>query len=948
MVYQNVRGLKSKLTNLYLQSFNFSHQIIIFTETWLNNTFLNSEIFCDKFHIFRRDRITTTTGGGVLIAVSHIFPMEEIKLDLPFDIEFVAVSLKVKNIKIFITCSYIPPNSDLMIYKQHIEAIKIITSKLSPIDLIFVFGDFNLPRITWEFSTEHNYYLPTQSDDIGDEIFNHITDLYLHQINGNCNVYGKLLDLVFVNEPNECIVNRIDPVTLPEDRYHPTIEICYNLFTNNIVSENSGNNDKVYCFNRANYTELNNRLFTTNWLQLLSAPICSSYSIDKSINMFYKTMFNYMEECIPKHVPRKKSGPPWNSRQLSSLKNLKNKYFKKFKITGSSFHYGKYSVARAEYNLLNTELYKIYLGNVKRNFVQDPKSFFNFVNTKRKSTGFPKFMNYLCSESSDEVAISNMFADFFASTYSDALYDPSTVYPYKITYSQNISYSTITTSHILNCLKNAKSSPFSGPDGIPSCVLINCATALATPLSIIFNASLQCGYFPKIWKDSYIIPLFKSGNKSDVCNYRGIAKLSDIPKLFEKCLMDCLTHQVSTLLSPLQHGFRKGFSTMTNILHLTTLVNRAFTNGQHTDVIYTDFSKAFDKVNHALLLKKLDVIGFNNNFLHWIKSYLFCRTQSVKFNAAVSKKINVTSGVPQGSHIGPILFLLFINDLAEAVKHCNVLMYADDVKLFLSVKHPIDQQHLQNDLNSFYKWCHFNLMELNLNKCKHMQFSRVNHCAYSYVLGGCNLQSVDSIMDLGILLDAKLTFVQHITMAVNKSRSVLAFIKRWAKEFNDPFITKSLFTSLVRPILEYGCIAWDPIYNTHNDRVESVQKQFLIFCLRNVYRDYLALPSYATRLAEINLPTLKSRRTMHSISFMVNLINGNIHSEFLLNNVNFNIPQRSLRYFNPLYIRICRTNYAMSDPLTKLCNCYNEMYYFIDFSLNINTIKCNVISFLNR
>lgn len=511
------------------------------------------------------------------------------------------------------------------------------------------------------------------------------------------------MDLVFVNEPSEYSLKRADPVTIPEDRYHPTLEINLNL----PVLHDTQNkfNVKDYCFKRANYDDLNYYLNNTDWLHLLANANGTPNSIDSMIRIFYETVQNYMNECIPKFTILNHSGPPWSTKQLSCLKNLKNKRYKKYKKTGLVTEYSKYSVVRAEYNILNTKLYYNYLETMKLNLKKDPKSFYKFVNSKRKTTGYPNIMKYSNCESRDDVVISNMFADFFKTTYSDVEYDISNIYQYPIMECESISLPLIFTSDITNNLKTFKNSSKSGPDGIPSCILINCAPALAFPLSILFNTSIKHGYFPKLWKNSYIIPLFKSGNKSNVANYRGIAKLSAIPKLFEKCLMDYFCHQLSSIISTTQHGFKKGCSISTNLLHLTTLVNRGFVHGQHTDVIYTDFSKAFDKVNHNLLLQKLYLIGFTPNCLNWIKSYLNNRNQRVYFNNTTSRNIIVKSGVPQGSHLGPILFNLFINDLPNVIKLSNILMYADDVKIFLSYNNCCDQIHLQHDLNRFYEWC---------------------------------------------------------------------------------------------------------------------------------------------------------------------------------------------------------------------------------------------------
>lgn len=185
-------------------------------------------------------------------------------------------------------------------------------------------------------------------------------------------------------------------------------------------------------------------------------------------------------------------------------------------------------------------------------------------------------------------------------------------------------------------------------------------------------------------------------------------------------------------------------------------------------------------------------------------------------------------------------------------------------------------------------------------------------------------------------------------MTVNKAYGVLSFIKRWSKEFTDPYVTKRLFTTLVRPILEYGSVIWDPQYNVYIRKLESVQKQFLLFCLRNLrWNRDSNLPPYRSRLALIKLPTLKSRRIVANIAFFLNIVNGNIDSEYLISKVFINVPNRQLRSYVPLYIDFHRSNFADFDPFRRICIEVNKYYDLIDFADAGTEIKNLLISYFN-
>ena len=339
-----------------------------------------------------------------------------------------------------------------------------------------------------------------------------------------------------------------------------------------------------------------------------------------------------------------------------------------------------------------------------------------------------------------------------------------------------------------------------------------------------------------------------------------------------------------------------------------------------------------------------ELLCFNSKLLEWISSYLSDRFQKVVFNNELSDTLKVTSGVPQGSHLGPILFNIFINDLPTVISHSSILMYADDVKLFLSYSDYNCQRLLQEDLVALETWCEYNLMRLNLGKCKCMSFFRRPRIISSYSLIGSRLEFVNSFVDLGILMDPKLNFINHINATISKARSSLGFVKRWCKEFNDPFTTKTLFVSLVRPVLEFGCVIWTPYYESHIMHLESVQKQFLLFALKSFnWNPILNLPSYNSRLKLLNIPPLSCRRTMLSVVFMIKLINGDIDSSFLLSRINFHIPSRNLRMFAPIKMNNYRSNFLNNNPFMLMCKHFNDLSTKVDYSSSYFIVKKEIL-----
>lgn len=401
-----------------------------------------------------------------------------------------------------------------------------------------------------------------------------------------------------------------------------------------------------------------------------------------------------------------------------------------------------------------------------------------------------------CVNASTGPEICNLFSTYFASVFepinnNSNNYSEKNDSPSKSNY--NLNSINITPEMVLKKLNSLDPNKGPGPDGIPSSFVKTCSKELTAPLCALYNLSVRHGIFPSSWKTAHIIPILKSGNKSDCSNYRPISILCCFSKVFESLIYDALYFQFKPLLADQQHGFVNNKSTLTNLVEYITFIKNTFDDHGETHAIYTDFQKAFDKVNHVILIRKLSGVGVHGNLLRWVTSYINNRSQIVTIKGFKSKAAVMTSGVPQGSLLGPLLFLIFINDLASILK-CNSLLYADDLKIFKSIKSNNDCQTLQADLDTLSAWCTENKMSLNVNKCFAMSFTKKkNKIGHSYKINDNLLVTKSSAKDLGIIFDTELSFREHFQYIINRCNKLIGFIFRITKNFKNP---RSLILSL--------------------------------------------------------------------------------------------------------------------------------------------------------
>ena len=396
-----------------------------------------------------------------------------------------------------------------------------------------------------------------------------------------------------------------------------------------------------------------------------------------------------------------------------------------------------------------------------------------------------------------------------------------------------------------------------GPDGIHSRVLKETHAEIAKPLQLIFTKLLNEGKNPSSWKEAIVVPIFKKGKRSDPANYRPVSLTSVVCKTMEKIVRKHIIHHLeqNKVMSEEQHGFRAGRSCTTQLLEVCEEWTDVIDVGHNVDCIYLDYRKAFDSVPHKRLTCKLQLYGIDGPLLAWIKDYLTNRTQKVVINGKESKSIPVTSGIPQGSVLGPILFNIFINDLPSTVDS-HMKLFADDTKLYRIVDSKADSELLQKDINTVADWSIKWQLPFNESKCKVVHYGKKNQ-EFDYTLPtgktATTVTSDTEEKDLGVLFQQDLSFSNHVADAAKRANIKLGLIKRSFSTLQKKGFL-CLYKSIIRPTLEYCNSVWCPILKRDEDILEKVQQ-----------RATRLLPevnqlSYPNRLKELQLPTLAYRR----------------------------------------------------------------------------------------
>ena len=421
-----------------------------------------------------------------------------------------------------------------------------------------------------------------------------------------------------------------------------------------------------------------------------------------------------------------------------------------------------------------------------------------------------------------------------------------------------------TEESVQEMLMQLDTSKSTGSDGI-SPKMLKCTSivsfSIAWLLCNLFNLSISTGTFSSEWKIGRITPIPKGTNKSHPSGYRPVSVLPVVSKLIERHVKDAVENFLKSCspISTKQWGFMSKCSTVSALIRVVEDWLHALDQGFEVCVVFFDISKAFDTVPHLALLRQLRELGLDPYLIRWIRNYLCQRSQFVSIDDVSSHTLPVTSGVPQGSVLGPLLFILYINEVVSTISAgSDINMFADDIALYRIIRTASDFQYLQNDVNSITTYIKSKNLKFNANKCKLMLIIKKNSNSLpppQITLNGTVLKRVFSYKYLGVTLTANMSWSPHITECCNKTRKLIGLLYRHFHQHSSSNTLTKPYRSFIRPHLEYASIVWNPNFKVEIEALENVQKFALRVCTKSWDSNYDEL------LATTKLPSLKDRRT---------------------------------------------------------------------------------------
>ena len=877
--------------------------IIFGTESWLGNTVKDHEVFPDGYSVYRKDRKQVTgkkkkAGGGVFVAVRDIMLSTQIS-DFQTDCEIVWAKISLAGSKNLYVASYYRPHSD---DQYSLDQLAESLDKL-PKDgcHVWLAGDMNLPGIDWTNGALKSN-CPTPSQHI--QFMDMMADNGLVQVVEEPTRGNNTLDLVAVNNPTR--VNRIELMPALSDHDIVFAEIDLTPKKRHQVKR------QIPLYNKADWEGIAKEMRETQQKMVI---MYENADADTLWNCFKTSLQAAIRKCIPHRPSSSRDRPPWISTKSKKLIKARDHLFKKFQSHPTESRKNNLKSLKKRIQKTTKEDYWRYTENMltEDGNQSNNKKLWTFIKHKKTDSIdiAPLKENGILKDAPKDKAriLNKQFSSVFTTDSPDQFPDKSIWHTEKkYPDIKNIKVTVEGVEKLLNGLNPHKAM---GPDSLHPKVLKQLCSTIAPMLQAIFQKSLDTSQVPEDWRTANVCPIYKKGERYEPENYRPVSLTCVCSKLMEHIVAKHILGHLEdhNILYDLQHGFRSKRSTETQLLAFTQDVLGNLRGNQQTDMIIMDFAKAFDKVSHWRLAIKLQNYGVSGRLNGWIKSFLSQRSQRVVCGGEYSESAPVLSGVPQGSVLGPLLFLVYINDLPDDVRS-TVRLFADDTIVYLTMNCEADATNLQEDLDKLAAWEEKWQMSFHPKKCSVIRITRKRSPKiFDYKLHGHILQSETDSKYLGVTINNKLSWNNHIDNTTKKANASLAFLRR-NLQISQHHIKERAYTTLVRPQLEYAASVWDPYTKQKQKQIEMVQRR----AARFVYRNYSREASVTAMIEKLKWRSLMQRRADIRLIMMYKCLNGLVAvdlSQDLIpqsrpsrhcNSMSFHIPSETKQYIQQSFL----------------------------------------------
>ena len=817
----NIRSLPTNYNELcsILNMFEEKPTCIVLVETWLTSV-SSKYISIPGYRDFHITRPNDNGHGGVSIYINDTLPSSTISnLNIVNDnIESITVSFSLYKQKFNVVGVYRKPSSNQTIFLKHLTDILGNV----PGGKTFITGDLNIDAFSafrgnpaaklLNLMVSHGYSL----------CVNRATRPNFNNLNKS-----SILDYIFFNgntNNSKCSIIEY----LISDHY--TLFFQHNIGDKHKVNVKSINKFRVFSEN--NLLNLRSNLNQVNW-----ENVFADLNPEELCDKFLSLLYFYYDKSFPiqqKIIVKRSDSAPWFDYEIKyalKRKNILYDLYKKRYI--SEDLYKDYS--KKVKKLINLKKIKFYTKKIENSNAKNKWSHLKgLLNINKKSKSNIESLHINNETITDSNVICNKLNEHFSSVGQKAASSIPKVnvdFSDYLTYRQqnNFKFFEITESEIIKAIKNIKSDNKYPLLEVPIYIYKRVLDIIKLPLKLIFNKCIREGIFPSALKKSKIVPLYKNGSRTLLTNYRPISLLPLLSKIFEKIIHYKLVNFLNkyNIINKNQFGFCKGKSTTHALHNMLNPIYEALNNKNIAIAVFLDLSKAFDSINHNILLKKLEHYGIRNKELSFFKSYLSDRFQYVCCNDTCSNLLPMSMGVPQGSVLGPLLFIIFINDFFNC-HYLDTTLFADDSTITTSAKTAFEAIIKTNvNLTLIHKWLCCNFLLLNINKSQYIIFSNKNKIYHSPVkLDNISIQKATCVKVLGVEVDEKLNFSKHVSKTCSKL-AYCGFILSQLKSSVPLYILKMIYYAFASPLIEYGISVWGSTFKTTIAPLQVVQNNLI-------------------------------------------------------------------------------------------------------------------------